>query len=160
AREIEGLLGLVLRAGDRSGSLDLEAVEMAVRSSMHQAGAAVLDQLLEFDPPSAEQRQLPCTCGDTARYVGIRSKPVLDGGGKGRVSTPLLLVRELPSWSVSDGCATGCREHGTLARRAPHVGCGRPGRSFRSGPATDGAAGGAVDYHQSGGTYRRGHRRR
>lgn len=91
AREIEGLLGLVLRAGDRSGSLDLEAVEMAVRSSMHQAGAAVLDQLLEFDPPSAEQRQLPCTCGHTAGYVEMRSKPVLTAVGKAECRRPYYL---------------------------------------------------------------------
>src|SRR5208283_3197085 len=49
AREVEHLLRLVSRAGDTAGPLDLEAVEMAVRSSMHQAGAAVLQQLLKFD---------------------------------------------------------------------------------------------------------------
>jgi hypothetical protein len=91
AHEIERLLGLVLRAGDRSGPLDLEAVEMAVRSSMHQAGAAVLEQLLEFDPPSAEQRQLPCACGHTARYVEMRSKPVLTAVGKAECLRPYYL---------------------------------------------------------------------
>jgi len=91
AREIERLLGLVLRAGDRSGPLDLEAVEMAVRSSMHQAGAAVLDQLLGFDPPSAEQRQRPCACGHTARYVEMRSKPVLTAVGKAECVRPYYL---------------------------------------------------------------------
>jgi hypothetical protein len=90
AREIERLLGLVLRAGDRV-PLDLEAVEMAVRSSMHQAGAAVLDQLLEFDPPSAEQRQLPCACGHTTRYVEMRSKPVLTAVGKVECLRPYYL---------------------------------------------------------------------
>ena len=32
---------------------------MAIRSSMHQAGAAVLSQLLEFDTPSSEQVRQP-----------------------------------------------------------------------------------------------------
>jgi hypothetical protein len=35
----------------KTGGLDLEAVEMAVRSAMHQAGVTALTQLLQFDPP-------------------------------------------------------------------------------------------------------------
>jgi hypothetical protein len=64
---------------------------MAVRSSMYQAGAAVLDQLLEFDPPSWEQRQLPCACGQTARYVELRSKSVLTAVGKAECVRPYYL---------------------------------------------------------------------
>jgi len=71
--------------------LDLEAVEMAIRSSMHQAGAAVLDRLLEFAPPSPEYRQLPCSCGHTARYVELRAKPVLTGVGKAECLRPYYL---------------------------------------------------------------------
>jgi len=64
---------------------------MAVRSSMHQAGAAVLAQLLEFDPPSWEQRQLPCACGHTARYVELRSKSVLTAVGTAECVRPYYL---------------------------------------------------------------------
>jgi len=77
AREVEHLLRLVSRAGDTAGPLDLEAVEMAVRSSMHQAGAAVLQQLMKFDPPRSEQRQVPCCCGHTAKYLELRPRPKL-----------------------------------------------------------------------------------
>ncbi len=75
----------------KSGGLDLEAVEMAVRSSMHQAGATVLSQLLQFDPPGREQRQLPCACGHTARYVELRSKPVLTAVGEAQCLRPYYL---------------------------------------------------------------------
>ncbi len=91
AREVEHLLGLVLRAGVTAGPVDLEAVEMAVRCSMHQAGAAVLSQLLQFDPPSSEQRQLPCQCGHSARYVELRSKPVLTAVGSAECVRPYYL---------------------------------------------------------------------
>jgi len=64
---------------------------MAIRSSMHQAGAAVLDRLLEFAPPSPEHRQLPCSCGHTARYVELRAKPVLTGVGKAECLRPYYL---------------------------------------------------------------------
>ena len=90
AREVERLLGLVWR-GEQSGPLDLEAVEMAVRGSVHQAGSAVLSQLLEFDPPSSENRQLSCSCGYTARYVELRSKPVLTAVGKAECLRPYYL---------------------------------------------------------------------
>lgn len=70
------------------GGLDLEAVEMAIRCSMHQTGAAVLSHWLEFDPPSSERRQLTCTCGHTARYVELRSKAVLTAVGSAECVRP------------------------------------------------------------------------
>ncbi|MGA2724557.1 MAG: hypothetical protein ABSG79_19385 [Bryobacteraceae bacterium] len=36
----------------KAGRLDLEAVEMAVRSAMHRAGAAALTELLRFPAPA------------------------------------------------------------------------------------------------------------
>jgi hypothetical protein len=73
------------------GSLDLEAVEMAVRSAMHQAGANALSQLLQFDPPTPNERQRLCPCGDIAKYVGLRSKPVLTAVGEAQCLRPYYL---------------------------------------------------------------------
>ncbi len=42
-------------AAEKTGGLDLKAVEMAVRSAMHQAGA--FTQLLQSDPPGPEERE-------------------------------------------------------------------------------------------------------
>jgi hypothetical protein len=47
-----------------------------------------LTQLLEFDPPEADQRQLPCVCGYPAKYVGLRSKPVLTAVGAAQCLRP------------------------------------------------------------------------
>ena len=88
AREAEHLLQLLLGAGEQTAPLDLEAVEMAIRGSMHQAGAAVLSQLLEFPPPSSERRQRACACGASARYVELRSKPVLTAVGSAECVRP------------------------------------------------------------------------
>jgi hypothetical protein len=55
--------------------MDLEAVEMLVRESMHRAGSAALSHLLNEGPPEA--RTIPCSCGQAARYKELRSKPVL-----------------------------------------------------------------------------------
>jgi hypothetical protein len=56
----------------KSGSLDLEAVEMLVRSAMHQAGAAALTELLRFPVP--DKRTIPCPCGEQARYQELAPK--------------------------------------------------------------------------------------
>jgi hypothetical protein len=68
--------------------LDLEAVEMAIRSAMHQAGADALSQLLEFDPPGPEERTLACGCGQEAKYLGLRCKAVFTVVGKAQCLRP------------------------------------------------------------------------
>jgi len=64
---------------------------MAVRSAMHEAGATALTQLLQFDPPGPNQRQLPCPCGHSAKYFGLRSKPVLTAVGEAQCLRPYYL---------------------------------------------------------------------
>jgi hypothetical protein len=71
--------------------MDLEAVELALRASLHQAGATALTALLQFDPPSTSERQLPCPCGDTAKYVGLRCKSVFTAMGGAQCSRPYYL---------------------------------------------------------------------
>ena len=64
---------------------------MAIRSAMHQAGAAALSQRLQFDPPRPEERQRPCPCGHSARYLELRSKPVLTAVGEAQCLRPYYL---------------------------------------------------------------------
>jgi hypothetical protein len=81
-------LRVIFTGRGRTGRLDLEAIEMAVRSAMHHAGAAALTELLQFPAPAADQRRLPCSCGRQAHYRELRSKPVLTAVGKVEVSRP------------------------------------------------------------------------
>jgi len=85
------LLRVIFNGRRKLGHLDLEAIEMAVRSAMHHAGATALSELLQFPVPAAEQRTLPCTCGHPAPYRELRSKPVLTAVGKVEVSRPYYL---------------------------------------------------------------------
>jgi hypothetical protein len=62
-----------------------------VRSALHQAGAAALTELLQFPAPAADPRTLPCSCGQSAHYGGLRSKPVLTVVGRVVVSRPYYL---------------------------------------------------------------------
>jgi hypothetical protein len=77
----------------QSGLLEMEATEMMVRSAMHQAGATVLTKLLQFPSPAAEQRIVACSCGHSAHYRELRSKPVLTVVGLVNVSRPYYLCR-------------------------------------------------------------------
>lgn len=64
---------------------------MAVRSAMHQAGAAALTELLRFPEASAGQRAIPCGCGEQARYRELRSKTILTAVGPVEISRPYYL---------------------------------------------------------------------
>lgn len=75
----------------KEGRTDLEAVETALRSALHQAGAAALSKLLQYDAPAADQRRLPCSCGHSAEYRELRSKPVLTVVGTVKVTRPYYL---------------------------------------------------------------------
>ena len=71
--------------------MDLEAVEMAMRAAMHQAGASALSQLLRYEAPGAEERERSCPCGRKARYREMRSRHVLTAVGKVVFSRPWYL---------------------------------------------------------------------
>jgi hypothetical protein len=71
--------------------VDLEAVENAFRTALHQAGASGLSELLQYPAPAPQQRQLPCPCGHHAQYQALRSKPLLTVLGRARVSRPYYL---------------------------------------------------------------------
>jgi hypothetical protein len=59
--------------------VDLEAVEMLVRGSMHRAGAELLGRLLSQG--SGESSQTPCTCGHAAYYHDTRPEQLLTALG-------------------------------------------------------------------------------
>ena len=82
---------VIFNGRHKTGHLDLEAIEMAVRSAMHQAGAAALAELLQFPAPADDQRNLPCSCGHQAQYRELRSKPLLTAVGEVRVWRPYYL---------------------------------------------------------------------
>jgi hypothetical protein len=84
-------LGIIFRGRRTSGRLDLEATEMAVRSAMHQAGAMTLTRLLQWEAPPPGQRSIACSCGHSAHYRELRSKPVLTAVGRIEVSRPYYL---------------------------------------------------------------------
>ncbi|MGH9658179.1 MAG: hypothetical protein ACRD96_06520 [Bryobacteraceae bacterium] len=86
----------------KTGGLDLEAIEMAVRSAMHQAGAAALTQLLQFPAPAADQRTALCACSGQARYRELRSKPVLTVVGEVQLSRPYYLCSHCHRGQFSD----------------------------------------------------------
>jgi hypothetical protein len=71
--------------------MDLEAVEMGFRASLHQAGAAALTQLLQFPAPVAEQRSIPCPCGQQAHYREPRARRLLTALGEVELSRPWYL---------------------------------------------------------------------
>jgi hypothetical protein len=75
----------------KTGQLDLEAAEMAIRSTVHQTGADAITQLLRLSPPDDDHRSIPCPCGRIARYEEMRSRPILTVVGWARIDRPYYL---------------------------------------------------------------------
>jgi hypothetical protein len=93
-RDVNQLLSRIFAERRHGGQMDLEAVENAFRTALHQAGAAGLSELLQYEAPAPQQRQLPCTCGHHAQYQALRSKPILTVLGSARVSRPYYLCSQ------------------------------------------------------------------
>ena len=92
------MLGRIFAERKQRGALDLEAVEMAFRATMHRAGAAALTQLLQFPEPAAHERAIACPCGHQARYRELRSRPLLTALGE---------VKLLRPWYLCPHCHNG-----------------------------------------------------
>jgi len=84
-------LRVVFQGRHKTGRVDLQALETAVRGAMHRAGAAALSEMLRFPAPADEQRSIPCGCGHQAHYRELRAKPVLTAVGTVNVSRPYYL---------------------------------------------------------------------
>ena len=69
-----------------------------MRAVLHQAGAVALSELLQFEAPAPDQRQLPCACGHQAQYQELRSRPVLTVVGWVRMKRP---------WYLCANCRAG-----------------------------------------------------
>lgn len=74
-RELDALLPRIFAERRKTGELDLEAVELAFRTTLHSAGAAGLSELLRESGPIPTT--VPCACGSQARYKDLRRKPIL-----------------------------------------------------------------------------------
>ncbi len=59
----------------KTGDLDLEAVELALRTAIHAAGVTGLTELLR--QPGPVPTGVPCACGGHARYKDVRLRPIL-----------------------------------------------------------------------------------
>lgn len=76
-QEIERLLGRLWGSGAQGGRLDLEASEMAIRSSMHQLGGSLLEKVLNADGGGYVGQEVDCGQGHRARWVDFRRKEIV-----------------------------------------------------------------------------------
>jgi hypothetical protein len=67
---------LLDKDGEVASHVDLEATEMAIRSSMHDVGGTLLEKMLDSDPGYRGPR-VRCRRGHEADFIDYRSKKVL-----------------------------------------------------------------------------------
>lgn len=66
-----------LKDQEALGHVDLEALELAIRASMHQIGGALLEKLLNADGRGHRGTRINCGNGHQAEFVDYRSKEIL-----------------------------------------------------------------------------------
>jgi hypothetical protein len=74
------LLQVIFTGWHKTGTMDLEAVEMTVRDAMHHAGATAVGRLLSVHAGAAAR--VPCLCGAEAHLHSIRPKQLLTAVGE------------------------------------------------------------------------------
>jgi len=77
AQEVDAIIGRVFGDVRHRGHLDLEASEMAIRSSIHRLGGSLLEKLLNSDGGGYRGRRIECREGHMAEFVDYRSKQLV-----------------------------------------------------------------------------------
>lgn len=80
------------------GIWDLEALEMAIRSSMHQMGGLLLEKLMNSDAGDYGGARIDCGQGHQAHFVEYRSK---------QLTTVLSPVKVERAYYHCEGCGSG-----------------------------------------------------
>ena len=62
---------------NKEGRIDLESLEMCIRSSMHEVGGSILETLLNADGGGYEGKSIPCGHGHTYEFLEYRNKEVM-----------------------------------------------------------------------------------
>lgn len=74
---MDRIVGLSLRDKDKVGHLDLESLEIHIRSSMHHIGSIILEKLINSDNGDYRGRMLPCERGHLLEFKEYRAKELL-----------------------------------------------------------------------------------
>ena len=88
-----------LRDRDKLGHLDLESLEIHIRSSMHHVGSIILGKLLSSDNGDYRGRTLPCEKGHVSEFKEYRDKELLTVLGPVKVNRAYYYDQE---------CRKGC----------------------------------------------------
>jgi len=74
---VDRVVTMSLRDREKLGRLDLESLEIHIRSSMHSVGSVMLEQLLNSDGGDYRGRTLPCERGHVFEFKEYRGKELL-----------------------------------------------------------------------------------
>jgi hypothetical protein len=75
AQEVNRVLQVVFNGWHKTGRIELEAIDLLVRDSMHRADAATVQRLRSA--PVSHDRKVPCACGQETHYHESRRKQLL-----------------------------------------------------------------------------------
>jgi hypothetical protein len=84
-KEVDRIITFSCRDKERVGHLDLESLEIHLRSAMHGVGSRMLEKLLNSDGGDYRGRTLPCKEGHVFEFKEYRDKKILTVLGPVRI---------------------------------------------------------------------------
>ena len=97
-KEINKLLARAFREKEKEGDFDLGALEIAIRSSMHEVGGKLLESIINSDGGAYRGRKLSCECGEEKNFIEYRYK---------KIHTVLSKIEVKRSYYYCDECNEG-----------------------------------------------------
>jgi hypothetical protein len=83
---------------DKLGYIDLESLEMCIRSSMHSIGSIMLEKIINADGGDYRGKSIPCERGHDYEFMAYRDKELLTVLGK---------VKVMRAYYYDRGCNVG-----------------------------------------------------
>ena len=96
---MDQIVNLAFKDKDRVGHIDMESLEMSIRTSMHGIGSMVLSKFINRDGGDYRGRTISCDKGHAYEFVEYRDKEVLTVLGPVAVNRAYYYDKE---------CKTGC----------------------------------------------------
>ena len=76
-KEVDQIVSSAFKGKDKLGHMDIESLEMRIRSSMHGIGSIMLEKLLNTDGGDYRGNSIACDNGHMYEFMGYRDKELL-----------------------------------------------------------------------------------
>ena len=91
-KEVDQIVSSAFKGKDKHGHMDIESLEMRIRSSMHGIGSIMLEKLLNTDGGDYRGNSIACDNGHMYEFMGYRDKELLTVLGEVKIRGHIIMT--------------------------------------------------------------------